>query len=158
RRRPSGKDRLGGLAMSRSRPARIRSLLALEALEARTLPGFLTAAFYPAGSSPDSVAVGDFNSDGRPDLVVANYYSDTVNVLLGNGQGAFRRPIPSAVGPKPESVAVGDFDNDGDPDLAVATYNSKSVTVLLGQGGGTFGPPTAYATANRPTSVAVGDF
>ena len=41
------------------------------------------------GITPASVAVGDFNRDGNPDLAVANYGSNTVSVLLGNGTGGF---------------------------------------------------------------------
>jgi hypothetical protein len=39
---------------------------------------------FPGGSYPESVAVGDFNRDGKLDLVTANYFNDTVTVLLGN--------------------------------------------------------------------------
>ncbi len=46
---------------------------------------FLAARSYAAGLNPESVAVGDFNGDGKPDLVVANENGDNVSVLLGNG-------------------------------------------------------------------------
>ena len=51
---------------------------------------FQAAVNYPAGLNPFSVAVGDFNGDGKPDLAVANYGSNTVSVLLGNGDGTFQ--------------------------------------------------------------------
>jgi hypothetical protein len=85
-----------------------------------------------------SVAVGDFNGDGMPDLAVANNHSSTVSILLGAGAGQFAAAPDVAVGKGPHSVAVGDFNGDGKPDLAVANFNSNSVTVLLN----TFpGPP-----------------
>ena len=74
---------------SRKAPARCQQ--SLEALEDRTLlsVNFNPAVNYGAGSAPRSVAVGDFNGDGKPDLVVANTGSNTVSVLLGNGNGTF---------------------------------------------------------------------
>jgi len=47
---------------------------------------------YAAGTNPRSVAVGDFNADGRPDLAVANYFSNNVSVLLNTGSG-FPPPV-----------------------------------------------------------------
>ena len=42
---------------------------------------------YGTGTNPRSVAVGDFNGDGKPDLATANSYYDNVSVLVGNGNG-----------------------------------------------------------------------
>ena len=92
----------------------------LERLEARCLPGFLAPLVFPAGDSPRSVAVGDFNGDGILDLAVANRYQNTVSVLLGQGDGTFLPAQSYAAGIYPRSVAVGDFNGDGKPDLAVA--------------------------------------
>jgi hypothetical protein len=62
---------------------------------------------FEAGSDPTSVAVGDFNGDGQPDLVVANQASNDVSVLLGNGDGTFGAQARFASGVGPDSVAVG---------------------------------------------------
>ena len=63
------------------------------AVLAQTPPpvSFLAASVYPAGAEPYSVAVGDFNGDGKLDLVLADYSSGTVSVLLGRGDGTFPR-------------------------------------------------------------------
>lgn len=50
---------------------------------------FAPASNLVAGFNPISVAIGDFNADGRPDLAVANFYSNNVSILLGNGNGTF---------------------------------------------------------------------
>jgi len=110
------------------------------------------------GLNPYSVAVGDFNGDGKPDLAVANNSSNTVSILLGNGDGTFTPAASPATGGKPYSVAVGDFNGDGKPDLAVANYGSNTVSILLGNGDGTFTPAASPATGSHPDSVAVGDF
>jgi len=94
---------------------------------------FNAASNYAAGNFPASVAVGDFNADGRPDLAVANQGSSNVSILLGNGGGGgtFQAAVNYAAGSGPVSVAVGDFNGDGSPDLAVANFNSNNVSVLL---------------------------
>jgi hypothetical protein len=140
-----------------SRLFRFRPLM--QVLEDRTLPSFLPAVNYPVGSNPHAVAVGDFNGDGTPDLVVANSSSDTVSVLLGNGDGSFRAAQDYRAGPTPFAVAVGDFNGDGVPDLAVANNVTQgTVSILLGNGDGSFQAPVSYRVGTWPTSVAVADF
>jgi hypothetical protein len=121
---------------------------------------FQAARNFAAGIRPYSVAVGDFNGDGTPDLAVANdTFSGTVSVLLGNGDGTFQAARNFAAGSYPYSVAVGDFTGDGTLDLAVANDTfSGTVSVLLGNGDGTFQAARNYAAGARPKSVAVGDF
>src|SRR5437588_9731442 len=53
---------------------------------------------FAAGTAPNSVAVGDFNGDGKPDLAVANNGSNNVSVLLGNGDGTFQAATNFGVG------------------------------------------------------------
>jgi hypothetical protein len=115
---------------------------------------FAPAVNYAAGEDPNSVAVGDFNGDGKRDLAVANFVSGNVSILVGQGDGTFATPVNYPVGSEPTSVAVGDFNGDGKQDLAVAT--SGNVSVLVGKGDGTFAPAANYAAGG--TSVAVGDF
>ena len=93
---------------------------------------------YPAGTNPTSVAAGDFNGDGKLDLVVANGGSGNVSILLGNGDGTFQTHLDYGVASAPRSVAVGDFNGDGKLDLAVANSGSGNISILLGNGDGTF--------------------
>jgi hypothetical protein len=119
---------------------------------------FSAAASPSTGTFPASVAVGDFNGDGRADLAVANHISDTVSILLGNGDGSFSPAAAPATGNGPESVVVGDFNGDGKADLAVVNGSDNTLSVLLGNGSGTFAAAATTITGTGPVSVAVGDF
>jgi len=117
---------------------------------------------YPVGDGPDDVASGDLNGDGNLDLVVANSGggSETASILLGRGDGTFRRPTDVEVGPNPNAVAVGDFNGDGVPDLAfsLAFFSSGGISILLGNGDGSFGAPSETQVGESTTSVALADF
>ena len=119
---------------------------------------FLPAVNYGAGLAPISVAVGDFNGDGKPDLAVANIQSDNVSVLIGSGGGTFETAVNYGTGSGPQAVVAGDFNGDGKLDLAVANVSSNNVSVLIGKGDGTFHSAVNYAVANDPGSIVVGDF
>ncbi len=119
---------------------------------------FQAAREFGAGLGPNSVAVGDFNGDGVPDLAVANQGSNNVSVLLGNGDGSFQGAPNFRAGDRPQSVAVGDFNGDGMLDLAVTDVISNNVSVLLGNGDGTFRTAVNYGAGSGPQSVAVNDF
>jgi hypothetical protein len=133
---------------------------------------FQAARTFAAGIEPRSVAVGEFNGDGRLDLAVAGYglrcfdppdctdfrpVDETVRVLLGNGDGTFQAARTFPAGRGPSSVAVADVNGDGRLDLAVANAGSNNVSVLLGNGDGTFQAARHFGAGLGPGSVAVGD-
>src|SRR5262245_4246548 len=70
---------------------------------------FSPAGTLTAGSKPSSVAVGDFNGDGRADLAVANEFSMSVSVFLGNGNGTFQSAMNFPTHAGPAFVVTGDF-------------------------------------------------
>ena len=86
---------------------------------------------YATGTRPDSVAIGDLNGDGKPDLATANAYASTVSVLANRGDGSFEAKRDYATGSGPVSVAIGDLNGDGKPDLAAITANARSDTVSV---------------------------
>jgi len=131
--------------------------LAIGGVPAATV-SFAPAVSLTVGNGPRWVAVGDFNGDGKLDLVAANLNSNSVYVLLGDGKGGFGPAMNFAAGMTPFSVAVGDFNGDGKLDLAVANFGMNQVSILLGDGTGNFGPPNSFAVGSLPVAVAVGDF
>jgi uncharacterized protein (TIGR03437 family) len=122
--------------------------------------GFFVQPFpsQDTGLAPRVVATGDFNRDGILDLVVANYGSGTVSLLLGNGNGTFR-PHLTLDALAPSSLVIGDFNGDGFLDLAVANQTSNFVSIFLGTGAATFRAPLDFSAGGvGPVSIAVGDF
>jgi hypothetical protein len=131
--------------------------LALGAATAVADPLFGGKFDFATGSYPYSVAIGDLNGDGIPDLATANYGSASVSVLLGTGDGTFTPRTDFTTGNSPRFVAIGDLNADGKPDLVTANLFSAKVSVLLGHGDGTFGTKTDFSTGSQPYAVAIGD-
>jgi hypothetical protein len=120
---------------------------------------------YPTGvgGNPLSVVIGDFNGDGIPDLAVADFQTQQVSVLLGNGDGSFQTVKAYSTGANPSSIVAADFNGDGKLDLALTSTPLGSspgnlVSLLLGNGDGTFGAPALFGAGYLSYSSAVGDF
>ncbi len=111
-----------------------------------------------AGAQPYFTASASLRGPGQPlDLVTANFSSNTISVLLGNGDGTFQAPVTYAVGSEPIALAIGDLTGSGIPDIVVANWNSTTISVLFGNGDGTFQAPVTYAVGSNPRGVAIAD-
>jgi hypothetical protein len=102
------------------------------------------------------------NGDGRLDLAIASLDAGSVSVLLGKGDGTFRKPVTYAAGSGTAFVGVTDLNADGKPDLATANRRGGpaghgSVAILLGHGDGTFDPAVFYEAGNGPNHLVVAD-
>ncbi|ETB63808.1 TPA: hypothetical protein DIC38_02300 [Candidatus Nomurabacteria bacterium] len=119
---------------------------------------FVNKVDYVTGTSPRSVTTGLFNSDSYLDLAVTNNGSNTVSILLGNGDGTFQSKVDYVTGSGPYSVISGLFNSDLYLDLVVTNYSSNTVSILLGNGDGTFQSKVDYGTGSGPYSVTSGLF
>ncbi len=129
---------------------------------------FLPRTSATVGGFPNSVTVGDFNKDGKPDIAVANSgdIPGDVSVLLGNGNGTFQQHTtyisggsqPQGTGSEPLTIINGDLDSDSNLDLIITNYFSNDFTVLGGNGDGTFQSHQDFQPGNNPVAVGLGDF
>ncbi len=131
---------------------------------------FQAPRFLVAGNYPRSIAVADFNRDGKLDMAVANESPSeggSISIFLGNGDGTFQAPAYLESGVYPASVVAADFDGDGFVDLAVANsqqfqttppFANGSVSVLRGNGDGSFLAPVFYRAGVVPIFLTVADF
>jgi hypothetical protein len=104
----------------------------------------------------DWVAVADLNADSHLDLVAVNSYEGKVGVLLGNGDGTFKRVVKySPGGSYPTAVAIADVNGDGKADILVP--HNSGIGVMLGNGDGRFQPPVNYYGGGSGYPFAVGD-
>jgi hypothetical protein len=126
---------------------------------------FVVSTQIPVGNSAGweltFVTVADVNGDGRPDVVAADLYSNTLTVLLNNGSGGFTKLTPLVVGGLwdylvPDSVAVADVNGDGNMDL-LCTRQSGGLVVFSSDGRGGFNPAETLTTGSQPGSVLIAD-
>jgi hypothetical protein len=133
--------------------------------------GFQNAVNYTVNPYPTGIVQGDFNGDGKLDLVVAVCgdqdcgATGSVQVLLGNGDGTFSLGGIYVAGPDGtvvDTMTAGDFNGDGVPDVAAvnsAINEFGTVSILMGDGIGGFLPPVSYSVDGAvPVWAAVGDF
>jgi type II secretory pathway component GspD/PulD (secretin) len=99
---------------------------------------------FPAGNGPTSIAIADYNVDGRPDLAVTAQTDNAVSLLLGIGDGTFAPFFEFPVETNPVSLATAIFTNSGQPDLAVANNGSNTVSVIINS--------SAFASANEAST------
>jgi hypothetical protein len=112
---------------------------------------------YVAGWN--SIAVGDYNRDGKMDIAAAGFDAG-IYIYLGNGDGTFRTPLAmqGCQVNTPQSMVQGDLNGDGIPDLVTTYADGSEFCVSLGKGDGTFTFLGAQSSARFADVIAVGDF
>ncbi|HEV8265772.1 MAG TPA: VCBS repeat-containing protein [Gemmatimonadales bacterium] len=150
-------------------------LVALGGGSVSTFPGDGAGGFdaprtFPVRPGAISLATGDFNRDGWPDVVTANYGTtenarpydfipdSTVTVWFGAGGGTLGNRIDLVSGLVPYHVDVADMNGDGVDDVVVANASDSTVSVLTSNGDGTLHPAVAFPAGPYPNSLAIGDF
>jgi FG-GAP-like repeat/Bacterial Ig-like domain (group 3)/Divergent InlB B-repeat domain/FG-GAP repeat len=125
-----------------------------------TLPGPIILQGVGSAASA-ALAVGDFNGDGKLDIVTAIHGagSNQVAVLLGNGDGSFQTPILTSTSTGPPMIAVTDLNGDGKPDLVLADCCGLSeASFMFGNGDGTFKAEAQFPSGSNPRGIVAADF
>jgi len=112
---------------------------------------------YPAGH-PYVVASGDFNGDGKMDLVAGDVTNNDLAMLLGNGDGTLKPAVTYHLDAAPHYIIATDLNRDGKLDLAIAFPYAAKIGIFPGKGDGSFGPPVNYPIGRYPTRILAADF
>lgn len=132
-------------------------------------PSFSNKTDFAAGTKTSRIAIGDFNGDGKPDIVTANETDNgSASVLLnttsnGASTPTFSSKIDFTVGTNPNSVVIADFNGDGKSDIVTSSYGENNVSVLLnttivGASIPSFSSKTDFTVGTGPAWVAIADF
>lgn len=122
-----------------------------------TPPTFAPKTDYSVGIAPYSVMSGDFNGDGKLDVLTANFESQNISLLLGNGQGGFAAQQFFVVWNAPTFICLGDVNRDGRLDILTTDINTDGISLLLGDGKGSFAAYKTFAAGSYSESVNLGD-
>ncbi len=123
--------------------------------------------FSTGGTGSRSVAIGDIDRDGKPDLVASNFGDNTLSVLrnisvsgtIDLSSFATKVDFPTSIG-SPNKVVIGDLDGDGKPDLAIGNQGANVISVLHNtsvSGNVAFDPEVDFTTGQNAAELAIGD-
>ena len=129
--------------------------------------GYSNGAFAPQqtystgdSSRPFSIAIADMNNDAQLDLIITNYGTDEICILLGYGNGSFILGNRYSTGQRsaPHHVAVRDLNKDDYLDLVIAIAGTNRILIFYGQSNGNFLSSTSYSLGHgaNPQSIAIG--
>lgn len=124
---------------------------------------------FATGAKPTSIAIGDIDGDGKPDLVVPNLESNTISIFRNTSTsgsvstGSLATNIDFTTGINPQNVAIGDIDGDGKPDIAVTNQGGNTISIFRNiSTSGTITTSSLEAkvdleTGTVPLGIAIGD-
>jgi FG-GAP-like repeat/Domain of unknown function (DUF4214) len=118
---------------------------------------FTSPVTYPAGA-PYVITSGDFNNDGKVDLVAGDVNHNDLVMLLGNGDGSLKPPVTYHMAAAPYYLTANDFNRDGKLDLATVNPYAANISILFGKGDGSFEPAVDYNVGRFPGHIRAVDF
>ncbi|MCW3110148.1 MAG: cell surface receptor domain protein, partial [Segetibacter sp.] len=132
--------------------------------DAFTINSFAAKIDSAAQNYPRLVSIGDLDGDGKADLAISNYGSNTISVFRNTGIPgtiSFAPKINYTTGTTPYRVIIGDIDGDGKPDIETISYNDNTVSIFkntsTGPGNISFDPKIDLAAGINPCGIAIGD-
>ena len=137
------------------------ALLSTQSLAADSTSVTWSSLIEPLPNVYGNYVTGDFNGDGKADLVYALTTQNQLKVLFGNGDGTFTAPQDgTSIGASFSELVVGDFNGDGRQDVAVSfdTQQKNNLTIYLGNGDGTFTPGASPAQQISVDNLLTADF
>ncbi len=132
--------------------------LSLAKLERRDVPSFAAARLFALAGEDvmGAIAVEYLNGDSNLDFIVASEFNNSVNVLLGTGNGEFAPAVNYTTAGDATGAAIGDMDDDGDKDLVIS--NGSSAAVMNNDGNGVFSAAFNWSVGTSTRDVVIGDF
>lgn len=118
---------------------------------------FYYYASYKVGKNPTTITTGDFNHDSFTDLITTNISSNTLSVLLGNGDGSFHDQTQIKVCQEPRALVMADFNHDANPDVVLACSGGDEIAFLMGRENGKFEEGPHYPVHRTPVALATDD-
>ena len=118
---------------------------------------FYYFASYKVGKNPTTITTADLNNDSFTDLVTTNISSNTLSILLGNGDGTFKEQVQLHVCKEPRALALGQFNHDDYADVVLACSGGDEIALLLGHGNGKFEEGPRYPVHRTPIALAADD-
>ena len=89
------------------------------------------------GTNPGSIALYDFNGDGKLDIAEINSGSNDMGILFGNGDGTFQSVVNYSTESSPNGIGIADFNGDNKIDIVTANQTSNTISLFKGNGDGT---------------------
>jgi hypothetical protein len=114
--------------------------------------------YYNTHNGSIESAAEDVNGDGYADLIVLNYITSNVSILLNNGDGTFQNQNTYSVMPAPRGLKVADFNNDSFPDIVSTCSGANVISFLQNNGDGTFAASINSPTQQGPAGLDAYDF
>ncbi len=118
---------------------------------------FTTPVMYAFGTQIRGVRVAHMNDDAFLDVVYINVHDNTINIMLGNGDGTFEPELFTTHTGGPSGSAIADFNGDGILDVACPLFSSNEIVIAVNDGQGNLAELMRFA-ATAPNDIAAGDF